>query len=115
MQSFGKTVAAAYRHLAHHHNGRILTSMPRNLLERGLNGTQIAAVVVVDRSVKCKENEIGARQRFVSRLDKHKSSFVCLFGHQLWKEVQNAPDARTARTLAKAFFARQEDAGEHLA
>jgi nifR3 family TIM-barrel protein len=37
------------------------------------------------------------------------------FGHQLWKDVQNAPDARAARGLAKAFFARQADEGEHLA
>jgi tRNA-dihydrouridine synthase len=37
------------------------------------------------------------------------------FGHQLWKEVQNAPDARAARSIAKAFFARQEDDGEALA
>jgi nifR3 family TIM-barrel protein len=36
------------------------------------------------------------------------------FGHTLWKEIQNAPDARTARGLAKAFFARQEDPGESL-
>jgi len=36
------------------------------------------------------------------------------FGHQLWKEVQNAPEVRTARTLAKAFFSRQEDGGENL-
>jgi hypothetical protein len=37
------------------------------------------------------------------------------FGHQLWKEVQNAPDSRAARTTAKAFFARQADDGEALA
>ena len=37
------------------------------------------------------------------------------FGHQLWKDVQNAADARAARALAKAFFARQEDDGERLA
>jgi len=36
------------------------------------------------------------------------------FGHYLWKEIQNAPDVRTARKLAKRFFARQEDAGEKL-
>ncbi len=36
------------------------------------------------------------------------------FGHHLWKEIQNAPDVHTARNLAKAFFARQEDAGETL-
>jgi hypothetical protein len=36
------------------------------------------------------------------------------FGHQLWKEVQNAPDARTARSLAKAFIARQGEEGEAL-
>jgi len=35
-------------------------------------------------------------------------------GHQLWKEVHNAPDARVARGLAKAFFARQQDGGEQL-
>jgi nifR3 family TIM-barrel protein len=37
------------------------------------------------------------------------------FGHQLWKDVQNAADARAARGLAKAFFARQQDEGERLA
>ena len=36
------------------------------------------------------------------------------FGHTLWKEIQNAPDVRTARTLARNFFARQEDAEERL-
>lgn len=36
------------------------------------------------------------------------------FGHQLWKGVLNAPDVRTARSLAKEFFARQEDGGETL-
>lgn len=36
------------------------------------------------------------------------------FGHQLWKSVQNAPDIRTARTLARDFFSRQQDAGETL-
>ena len=36
------------------------------------------------------------------------------FGHHLWKEIQNAPDVRTARTLARNFFARQEDAGERF-
>lgn len=36
------------------------------------------------------------------------------FGHTLWKGVQNASDVRAARTLAKGFFARQEDAGERL-
>jgi len=36
------------------------------------------------------------------------------FGHTLWKGVQNAPDVRVARTLARDFFARQEDAGERL-
>ncbi len=36
------------------------------------------------------------------------------FGHQLWKEVLNAPEIGTARGLAKAFIARQEDAGETL-
>jgi nifR3 family TIM-barrel protein len=37
------------------------------------------------------------------------------FGHQLWKGVQNAPDATAARRLAKDFFSRQEDGGETLA
>lgn len=37
------------------------------------------------------------------------------FGHTLWKEIQNAPDVGTARKQARAFFARQEDAGETLA
>ncbi|HEY6000500.1 MAG TPA: tRNA-dihydrouridine synthase family protein [bacterium] len=37
------------------------------------------------------------------------------FGHQLWKEVQNAADVGTARRIAKDFFSRQEDAGETLA
>jgi len=37
------------------------------------------------------------------------------FGHQLWKEVQNAPDIATARSTAKGFFARQGDPGERLA
>ena len=36
------------------------------------------------------------------------------FGHQLWKEVLNAPDIGRARSLAKAFIARQVDAGEAL-
>ena len=36
------------------------------------------------------------------------------FGHQLWKEIQNAPDLRSARGLAQAFFARQQDEGEAL-
>jgi hypothetical protein len=36
------------------------------------------------------------------------------FGHVFWTEIQNAPDVRTGRTLAKNFFARQEDAGERF-
>jgi tRNA-dihydrouridine synthase B len=36
------------------------------------------------------------------------------FGHQLWKEIQNAADARAARAAAGAFFERQSDAGESL-
>ena len=36
------------------------------------------------------------------------------FGHSLWKGIQNAPDVRTARTLARDFFARQEDVDERF-
>jgi len=36
------------------------------------------------------------------------------FSHALWKEVQNAPDVRTARRLARNFFARQADVDERL-
>jgi len=36
------------------------------------------------------------------------------FGHQLWKEVQNAADLRSARDRAQAFFARQQEGGEEL-
>jgi hypothetical protein len=36
------------------------------------------------------------------------------FGHQLWKEVQNASDLRSARDLAQAFFTRQREGGEEL-
>jgi nifR3 family TIM-barrel protein len=37
------------------------------------------------------------------------------FGHQLWKEVQNAPDAGAARRIARGFFSRQGDGDEGLA
>ncbi len=33
------------------------------------------------------------------------------FGHQLWKEVQNAPEAGQALRRARAFMARQEEPG----
>jgi hypothetical protein len=36
------------------------------------------------------------------------------FGHVLWKEIQNAPDVRTARTLARNFFSRQENVEERI-
>jgi len=34
------------------------------------------------------------------------------FGHQLWKDVQNAPDLPRAWRVARAFIARQAEAGE---